>query len=155
MHRSKQLNDHVTRRWMSVFEKYSRAFDPSIFPMRMPSKTRLDNTCGPVLVKTYHPPRHHQGGNINGGKKKGRSCAICLVPILSVASLSRWTLTTMHDDALVPRSWGHVPLSGTCIVHQSVWFYEKPFPPTPASLFAPPVTPSFGEIYCTPICNRF
>lgn len=87
---SKQLNDHVTPRWMAVFEKYIHEHSTLLdFSHERDSIT----TCGPVFGEnpaTTLLLARRQGGNMVG--VAGRSWAICLVPILSVATLSRVNL---------------------------------------------------------------
>lgn len=134
-------------------EIYSRALDPPrFFPWA--SRARLDNYSWTGFRWKPTLLARRRGGNTVGvGREKLGNMP--RANIIGRATLSHgWTFNQRpsDDDAPVPRSWGHVPLSGTCIVHRSVWFHRKTVSfhrlqhPPPLCTTAP-----LGEIYCTPL----
>lgn len=130
-------------------EIYSRALDPPrFFPWA--SRARLDNYSWTGFRWKPTLLARRRGGNTVGvGREKLGNMP--RANIIGRATLSHgWTFNQRpsDDDAPVPRSWGHVPLSGTCIVHRSVWFHRKTVSfhrlqhPPPLCTFHPELRPS-------------
>lgn len=110
---------------------FTSVWPPPSFPWH--SETRLDDACGPVSVK---PTPRHRGGNIKGarGLAQYASCQYYRPPPPRAVNFNDGWCTS-------PTLVRSRATFGTCMVHQSVWFHEKRFPPATASPSELPVTP--------------